>query len=253
MTYNIRYDNDWDTENAWNDRKDNIVKLIKIYNPEFIGVQEALINQVNFIDYALKNHKYIGMGRDGGNRGEFSAIFYDTTEFKVLKNGTFWLSETPNILSVGWDAALKRICTYGLFKNITTGKKIWVFNTHFDHKGNLARKKSATLILKKIGDINTKNYPVVFMGDLNSTPKEKPIQIFKSQLTDTFDLSKRPFKGSIGTFNGFVINKPVVTKIDYIFIKKLNVSSYSHLDDRVNNKHISDHLPILATLNFKTD
>jgi|FLOH01.1.fsa_nt_gi endonuclease/exonuclease/phosphatase family metal-dependent hydrolase len=251
MSYNIRYDNDWDTKNAWNDRKDNIVKLLTAQNPDIFGIQEGLVNQVKFIAYALKNHKYIGVGRDGGNSGEFSAIFYDTSKFKVLKSGTFWLSETPDKISKGWDAVLNRICTYGLFKNLKTHKKVWVFNTHFDHKGSLSREKSAALILNKIRQINTKKYPVVLTGDLNTNPSEKPVTLLKTELEDALDKSDKPFIGQTGTFNGFNNEAPVLIKIDYIFIKNLNVSNYIHIDDRVNKKHISDHLPIMAILNFK--
>lgn len=251
ISYNIRYDNDWDKENAWQDRKYKIVDLLKKYNPAVFGIQEALENQVVFIDKSFSQFSYIGIGRDGGNKGEFSPIFYDNSKFKVLENGTFWLSKTPSKASKGWDAALNRICTYGLFENLKTNKKMWVFNTHFDHKGAKARKKSAVLILKKIQQLNTANYPVILMGDLNTKPHEKPLEILKTKLSDALEISAKPLNGSIGTFNAFK-NEPITTRIDYIFIQKLEVLAFTHIDDLIgNSKHISDHNPVMITIKNK--
>lgn len=144
MTYNIKYDNVNDTVNNWNDRKEKLVELIKHYGPSFIGMQEALHRQVAYIDSSLTDFSYIGVGREDGKvQGEYSEIHYDSTRYKVLEHKTFWLSETPDKVSVGWDAALERICTYGLFEDLNSGKKLWVFNTHFDHRGKTAREKSA--------------------------------------------------------------------------------------------------------------
>lgn len=248
ISYNIRYENKFDKENNWSDRKDKIISLLKDNNPAIFGIQEGLISQVKYIDNSLTNYKYIGVGRDGKDKGEFSAIFYDTTKFSLLKSSTFWLSKTPNTISIGWDANLKRICTYGLFENLTTKEKIWVFNTHFDHIGKTARKNSAKLISTKINQINTTNYPVILMGDFNATPEEKPIKTLKNYFDEALEISEKPLIGSIGTFNGFSLKK-VTKRIDYFFTKNLKILSYTHIDDLLNNrKHISDHLPIMITL-----
>lgn len=249
MSYNIRYDNKSDTENNWENRKEAITKLIYDYKPSILGIQEGLYNQVEYIDSCLTNYAYIGIGRnDGKLKGEFSAIYYDSTKYKVLKTSTFWLSETPDKVSIGWDAALERICTYGLFESKTTGDRLWIFNTHFDHIGTKARENSAFLILEKIRQINIQNYPVVLMGDLNLTPEEKPIKQLKNQLDDALEISKSPVLGPRGTFNGFNQN-PIEKRIDYFFTKKLSILSYSHIEERLSNdKHISDHLPVLITI-----
>lgn len=250
MTYNIKYDNVNDTVNNWNDRKEKLTALIEHYGPSFIGMQEALHRQVAYIDSSLTNYAYIGVGReDGKQKGEYSEIHYDSTRYKVLEHNTFWLSETPEKLSVGWDAALERICTYGLFENRDSGEKLWVFNTHFDHKGETAREKSAELILKKIKEINTDDLPVVLTGDFNLTPDEKPIHLIKKYMQDGQDITNIPFYGPTGTFNGFDPNRVLDHRIDYIFVKNLSVESYLHIDDRLENlKYISDHLPVLATV-----
>ncbi len=250
MTYNIKYDNTNDTVNNWNDRKTSMVNLITHYNPQIFGTQEAMHHQTTYLDNSLINYSYIGVGRgDGKQKGEYSAIHYDHTKFKVLKSNTFWLSETPGEISVGWDAALERICTYGLFQNIKTNEKFYVFNTHFDHRGKKARVESAKLIYKMITKINADNVPVILMGDLNLRPDQEPIQFLKSKLEDGKNSSNSPFYGPTGTFNGFNRDMLLNRRIDYIFTKGFTVQSYVHIDDRMeNNKHISDHLPVLITL-----
>lgn len=249
MSYNIKYDNVNDTVNNWNDRKEEMVELLKKHQPEFIGMQEVLYRQLEYLDESLADYNYIGVGRDDGKqKGEFSPILYNTSKFELLDSNTFWLSKTPDKISVGWDAAMERICSYGLFQNKTSQKKIWIFNTHFDHIGVKARKKSAKLILKKIKQLNLNNFPVILMGDFNLMPKEKPIQSIQKKMDDAQHISKTPIKGPKGTFNGFDINDPQERRIDYIFTTGLSLDSYLHIDERLKTgKHISDHLPVLAS------
>lgn len=253
MTYNIKYDNTNDTINNWNGRKGAIVDLIKHYRPDFLGTQEVLHNQLLYLDNSLGSHSYIGVGReDGKQKGEYSPVFYNTSKFELLKNRTFWLSEIPDEVSVGWDAALERICTYGLFKNRNTGLELYVFNSHFDHIGKVARTESAMLILQKIQEINSENLPVILMGDLNLTPDTAPIRLIKTKMEDGLEISKEPFYGPSGTFSGFDHKMIVNKRIDYIFTKNVKVKSYIHIDDKMeNNKYISDHLPVLLTLDTK--
>lgn len=250
MSYNIKYDNVNDTVNNWNDRKEEMVELLKKHQPEFIGMQEVLYKQLEYLDNSLVDFNYIGVGRDDGKRkGEFSPILFNTSHFDLLDSNTFWLSKTPDKISVGWDAAMERICSYGLFQSKTSQKKIWIFNTHFDHIGVKARKKSAQLILKKIKQLNVNNFPVILMGDFNLMPEEKPIQSIQKRMDDGQHISKTPMKGPKGTFNGFDINDPQERRIDYIFTKGLSVDSYLHIDERLKTgKHISDHLPVVSTL-----
>ena len=250
MSYNIKYDKVNDTVNNWNDRKAALVELIKHYDPSFIGTQEVLYRQLIYIDSSMANFSFIGVGRDDGKKkGEYSPIHYDSTRFRVIEHKTFWLSESPEKISVGWDAAMERICTYGLFEEKTTNKKLFVFNTHFDHIGEVARKKSAELISQKIEEVNRENLPVILMGDLNLRPDTPPILFLQSKFSDGQALTESPFYGPSGTFNGFNQQMTLDRRIDYIFVKNFKVISYIHIDDRLeNNKHISDHFPVLIAI-----
>jgi endonuclease/exonuclease/phosphatase family metal-dependent hydrolase len=252
MTYNIKYDNVRDTVNNWHDRKDKMAQLVDHYHPAFLGIQEGLAHQVKFLDEHLTDYSFVGVGRDDGQtKGEYSALFYDKTRFKVIESATFWLSDTPDRVSVGWDAAMERVCTYGLFENLSDHEKIWVFNTHFDHLGQVARKESAALIVNKIESLNGQDLPVILMGDFNAIPEDEPIKLIKRSMTDALDISAMPLYGPAGTFNGFT-DIVMTRRIDYIFIKNLAVLSYAHLDDKLaNNKHISDHLPVLVDVQIK--
>ena len=251
ITYNIRYDNPNDGENIWENRKNKMAGLLNYYEPSFLGIQEGLLNQIEYLDQSLLAYDYIGVGReDGKQKGEFCPIFYNTTIYKVIIDSTFWLSETPDTPSNGWDANLNRICTYGLFENLETKERIWVLNTHFDHRGKVARENSARLIAKRIEQINEDNLPLVLMGDFNATSEQKPIQILKANLSDALEISEKPLYGPPGTANGFT-DKEIVKRIDYFFSENVKVLSYSHIDDRRdNNLHVSDHQPVLMIIDL---
>lgn len=253
ITYNIRLDVASDGENSWFNRREYLCSQLAFYEPDVFGIQEALPNQVTDISTFLPKYKYVGIGRDGIGKGESSNIFFKKDKFKLLEQNTFWLSETPEIISKGWDAALNRICTYVLLKNNKTKQEFWVFNTHLDHMGVLARTNSISLILSKISELNTKNYPVIFMGDFNSEPTEERIVNLKKRMIDSQDISEQKPFGSEGTFNGFKHNEAVAKRIDYIFLSKesnLKVKKYAILSDSKDLKYPSDHLPVYVEISF---
>ena len=251
MTYNIRLDVASDGENKWANRKDFLVSQVQFYSPDIMGVQEARPNQMSDLESKLKEYKTIGIGRDGDNKGEFSAIFYNTKKLKVENENTFWLSETPHEVSKGWDAAYPRICTYGLFTLMESNQKIWVFNTHLDHVGVEAQLEGIQLILKKIDILNSDNYPVVVMGDFNVEPNSDLISKLKQTMNDSKELAKILF-GSNGTFNGFKFEELVTRRIDYIMVSNSNikVEKYGVLSSSKDLKYPSDHFPVIVNLNF---
>lgn len=252
MSYNIRLDNPSDGENAWPNRKDYFISQIQFYSPDVFGVQEATPDQVTYIASALSDYNKFGIGREEGGTGEACTIYYKKDRFQVDKINTFWLSENPNVVSRGWDAACNRVCTSALFKDVKTKKFFWVFNVHLDHIGNEARVKGVQLVLSKIKEFNTKNYPVFLMGDFNSEPNTLQIAEVKKVMDDTKDVSiEKPF-GPSGTFNDFKHNQPVTLLIDYIFISKnsgLKVQKHAVLSDSKDLKYPSDHLPVYIEIN----
>ena len=249
MTYNIRYDNPDDNENAWPHRKAEIAQMIDYYSPELVGVQEALHHQLSYLDKMLHSYSYIGVGRDDGkNKGEYTAIFYKTKRLQLVSTNTYWLSPTPHKVSVGWDASMERIVTYGVFLDKMTNDTLHVFNGHFDHRGPKARENSAAQIVQMLKNKDLLNKKIIVMGDFNCQPHDPPITIFRSQLDDRYNHSPTISYGPYGTYNQFDTNFKLEGRIDYVLTKNLNVSRYRHIDDRRhNNLWLSDHLPVLIT------
>lgn len=250
MTYNIRYNNDGDGENAWKHRKGNVKALIKFHDVEILCVQEALAAQYDelLIDTDFES---IGVGRnDGKRKGEFSPIYFNKNRFTKKDGGYFWLSETPNVPSKGWDAKIVRICTWVRLYDKSNNKELLVFNTHYDHLGVQARIESAKLIKQKIQEI-APTLPVVYAGDLNVTPETEAIATIKSFLADSREISLEPPYGPEGTFNGFKFDSPLKQRIDYVFVNKgFNVLKYAVLTDSKERKYFSDHLPVFVKLSF---
>ena len=251
LSYNIRYDNPNDGENQWKYRKERVANYIKEISPDIIGMQEVLEPQLVFLDVSLKEFSYVGVGReDGKTKGEYSPILYNSNRLTLLQTDTFWLSETPKVISVGWDAALERICTYAQFKHKETGQKFWVFNTHFDHIGELARIQSAKLIHQKIKMLNTNNFPVIITGDFNLTPDTAPIKIFQNAYVDV--MQKTPTNANnYGTFTGFDKLSNGKERIDYIFQKGLKTLKSTHIWLKTTSGGwASDHHPVQAIFSF---
>jgi len=254
MTYNIRLDISSDGQNNWTHRKSFCMGQIQFYDPDIFGVQEAKPNQVIDIATKLPQYDSVGIGREGIGKGESSAIYYKKERFEIIQANTFWLSETPNEISRGCDAAYNRVCTYALLKDSQTKQLVWVFNTHLDHLGNEARSKGIELILSKIASLNAKGYPVIFMGDFNSEPQEERIIALKKVMDDCSEVSQETPFGPSATFNDFNYNTGATRRIDYIFISKkgnLKVKKYAVLTDAINLHYPSDHFPVYVEINFK--
>lgn len=245
-TFNLRYDTASDGVNAWANRREWVRDLINYHEFDVFGIQEGLAHQVDFLAEDGTSDT-VGEGRDDGKRaGEFSALFYNKKRFKRHEFGTFWLSPTPDVPSKGWDAALNRICTWArLSDNDSKGRDFYVFNTHFDHKGSEAQRKSAELIVTKIKAIADKK-PFFFSGDLNSTPETPQIKLLSAELRNARTVSETKPYGPVGTFNGFDVNRPLGEPIDYIFVSPtVRVLKYAALPDQWDKRYPSDHLPVV--------
>jgi endonuclease/exonuclease/phosphatase family metal-dependent hydrolase len=253
ITYNIRMNTPGDGEHAWPHRKEQVFALFRFHRAAIFCVQEALPDQMDDLEAAFPDFSYEGIGRDDGKReGEFSAVFFNKKRFEPLDGGTFWLSETPETCSFGWDAACRRICSWVKLKEKGTGRVLFVFNTHFDHKGEEARKESASLILRKVEEISAGTAPVVLCGDFNLPPDSAPVGLITGKLNDAFEVSELPPYGSIGTYHGFTYDDAPRDRIDYVFVSAdVEVYRYGALTDSRNRAFFSDHLPVLVSLNFK--
>ncbi len=251
ITYNIRVNNPADGENAWFSRKEMVGQLLKFHDPDIFGLQESLLEQIEDISKFLPGYKWIGVGREDGKQGgEYSPIFYNPEKFDLKDKGWFWLAEENNKPVLGWDAECKRICTWAILLEKSSGKKIAALNTHLDHEGNIAREKSAALILQKIKEITPKELPVILTGDFNTLSGSQPVQLIKKELRDSKEVSEH-VSGPEGTFNSFDINNPLDKRIDYIFVNKnVKVKKYAVLSNSKNRRYPSDHLPVFVTLEF---
>ncbi len=254
VSYNIRYNTPNDGVNAWPNRIEMVTGLLKFHDADIFGLQEALAGQIEDIASRMPSYKWFGTGRDDGkNGGEFSPVFYNADKFDLISHGQFWLSETPDKPSKGWDAALNRICTWGKFSSKSDGKTFYVFNTHFDHIGDTARANSAILIQEKIKEVLGRNeLPVILTGDFNLTPETVPVQLMKREMLDSYEVTQNPAYGPVGTFNAFKRDHPLNNRIDYIFVNEMvNVHKYAALTDSWDNRYPSDHLPVLVKISFK--
>ena len=249
ISYNIRYNNPNDGKDIWENRRETITDFIEKEAPDFLGLQEVNYPQIQYLNSNLINYNFIGVGRDDGKtRGEFSPIYFNESKYNLILSNTFWLSETPDNISVGWDAAMERICTYGLFEQKNDGTKLWVFNTHFDHIGNVAREKSVDLILSKIKDLTKDKDQIIITGDFNLSDDSVPIkklQNFYNDVNIQMDNNSKFY----GTFNNFKIDNNYNNRIDYIFYKNFELIKSSHLHIKTDQgRWASDHHPVIAIL-----
>ncbi len=251
MTYNIRYDNPSDGVNQWSSRKNKVYELIRKYDPDILGVQEALANQIDDLLANLPQYTAVGVGREDGKRkGEFSAILYKKDKLTAQSSGTFWLSETPDVPgSKNWDAAITRIATWSHFKDKSSGKEFLSINTHFDHVGKVAREKSARILKTKGAELAGK-LPVIITGDFNCTRDQAPYQVMLAP--GALTLSDPAPATPPGTFCTFTVNAQTCNPIDYIFLSpQWTASKYQVITDNDGKYYPSDHLPVFTTATLR--
>lgn len=250
ISYNIRT-LARDGENSWQFRKHATKNMIELHKPDAFGLQEAMLPHMQYIDSVCPQYARVGVGRsDGKEGGEFVTIYYNKERFDLLDSGTFWLSETPDQVSRGWDAALPRITTWVKLRDKATKRKFFYFNTHFDHKGTTARVESSKLIVEKIREIAGKKATVVLTGDFNIESENEALQ----PLYDNMSAARRcaPITDNKGTYNGWGLLKRN-TVIDHIFYdgRKVKCNAFRTLDGDYGAKFISDHFPLEAIFTIR--
>lgn len=246
MSYNIRFGDANDGTNSWVYRYRASSMMLEDQAPDVVGLQEALGYQVEYLKEYVNGYKAIGVGREDGRKaGEYMAILYNKKTVKLLKWGTFWLSETPEKPSLGWDAACRRTATWAFFKDKRSGRKFLMVNTHLDHVGREARIRGMALVLEYIKKLNTKDLPVVLTGDFNSAPDDEALKAVGIRMKNARDIAFATDRGS--TFNGWGKASGV---IDHIFFTGFSSCPSFEVVKKPYDERtfISDHYPVKATL-----
>ena len=249
MSYNIRLSSgtiEADSIYHWEHRKQASLELMHQEQPTLIGLQEACPDQMDYMVENLPEYGYIGVGRDDGKRkGEFMSIFYKKDEVELIDGGTFWLSQTPDQVTKGWDAACFRTCTWTILKKKDTGKKFVYLNTHLDHKGQEARKESIKLIVAKAEELTGGKLPVFITADFNSPTTNEIFKPMQSAMKDA--RVEAPITDERGTLNCWGTTPPGVV-IDHIFFRGAEAQKFEVLRDKdYGAPYVSDHYPVMLT------
>jgi endonuclease/exonuclease/phosphatase family metal-dependent hydrolase len=251
MSYNIRYDTPADGIDAWPHRAEHVAEMMAgRHGSDIVGVQEALRHQIDDLARLLPDFAWTGLGRDDGeDGGEFSPIFYRRHRFELLDAGTLWLSETPDLPgSRSWDAAITRIVSWGRFRELPAGREFYVFNTHFDHRGEVARIESARILAARIAEL-PEEMAVILTGDLNVPEASEAYRMLAAVpgLADARYASASGHDGPTASFSDWVEVRGPESRIDYIFVRgPIRVLAHRILDHRFDGRFPSDHLPVLA-------
>ena len=251
MSFNIRNSGPWataeDGDNCWANRREAVVSMILAEQPDAIGMQETLPEQMDYLDSALSGlYNRIGVGRDDGNRdGECMCIYYRTDRLELLDQHTYWLSSTPDSVSFGWDAACRRTVTIGQFRDLKTDSTFVYMNTHLDHVGKEARKNSILMLCKLSQDYSC---PVILGGDMNSTLEDSIfLPLAEARLISARDIADTTDNAT--TYNAF--GKAEGKQIDHFFVRRWSkVKSFHTLNGDYGVPYISDHYPVSTTLEY---
>jgi endonuclease/exonuclease/phosphatase family metal-dependent hydrolase len=250
MTYNLRFASST-PPNSWPQRRPLMQECIRKVSPDLFGTQEGLYPQLKDIAADLPAYNWIGLGRDGGSKGEFMAIFYRTSRFDPLAFDHFWLSDTPEIIgSSTWGNSNRRMVTWVRFLDRDTNREFYLVNTHFDHQVQGAREKSAELIRKRVAALNT-TLPVILTGDFNAAESNQAHEILLAQdfFTDTWQAARERRGEGLGTFNGFKAVPKNNTRIDWILTRGTVTVEAEEIVTFSRDGHFpSDHCPLVAWL-----
>ena len=251
MTFNMRYDNPEDGQNNWRFRRERIAGVIKAQEVDVLGTQELLSNQFNDLSGLLTGYQGVGVGRlDGAESGEYCAVFFRKDRFTLLDSGTFWLSETPEVVgSLGWDGACERIATWVVLRD-RDGRELFFIDTHLDHVGQVARDEGVSLLMKRIETLSG-GRPVILTGDFNSEPGSSVVAHVQKDgvLHDAKALAAQR-SGTDWRFSAFgQIPEAERPLLDYIFVSgDIEAVRYEVLPDTFDGGYVSDHAPVMAVV-----
>ena len=251
MTFNMRYDNPEDGQNNWRFRRERIAGVIKAQEVDVLGTQELLSNQFNDLSGLLTGYPGVGVGRlDGAESGEYCAVFFRKDRFTLLDSGTFWLSETPEVVgSLGWDGACERIATWVVLRD-RDGRELFFIDTHLDHVGQVARDEGVSLLMKRIETLSG-GRPVILTGDFNSEPGSSVVAHVQKDgvLRDAKAIAAQR-SGTDWSFSDFgQIPEAERPLLDYIFVSgDIEALRYEVLPDTFDGGYVSDHAPVMAVV-----
>lgn len=248
ISFNIRYANAEDGTNSWKYRYPAVAMMLDDQRPDVAGLQECLYEQFEYLQTSLdKLYKFVGVGRDDGKKaGEMMAIMYNPKTVSLVKWGTFWLSETPDVPSKGWDAACYRTATWALMKDKESGRQFYFVNTHLDHQGVEAQKNGAQLVIDRIAEMNKSDLPVILTGDFNLEPDSAALAPVRSVMKDS--RATAVVSDDVKSYNGW--GKASGT-IDYVWYKGFSCTEFKTVTkDYYERNFISDHYPVKASLIF---
>lgn len=251
MTYNLRYASP-NPPNAWPTRRPLMAQLIRQIAPDLFGTQEGLYGQLKDLAADLPEYDWIGLGRDGGSRGEFMAVFFRKARLEPLAYDHFWLSDTPEVIgSSTWGNSNRRMVTWVRFLDRQTKREFFFWNTHFDHQSQTAREKSAELVRQRIAALQT-SLPLLLVGDFNAaagTNKAYHTLTADNFLTDTWLTARQRVNDGIGTFNDFKAAAPNGPRIDWILARgEVAVDSAEIATFARDGQFPSDHFPVVVRL-----
>lgn len=251
MTFNMRYDNPEDGQNNWRFRRERIAGVIKAQEVDVLGTQELLSNQFDDLSGLLTGYQGVGVGRlDGAESGEYCAVFFRKDRFTLLDSGTFWLSETPEVVgSLGWDGACERIATWVVLRD-RDGRELFFIDTHLDHVGQVARDEGVSLLMKRIETLSG-GRPVILTGDFNSEPGSSVVAHVQKDgvLRDAKAIAQQR-SGTDWSFSDFgQIPEAERPLLDYIFVSgDIEAVRYEVLPDIFDGGYVSDHAPVMAVV-----
>jgi endonuclease/exonuclease/phosphatase family metal-dependent hydrolase len=249
MSFNVRVNTAADGENAWPHRRDLVAATIRFHQTDIAGLQECYHDMAQDLNERLPGYKWTGQGSNGGQDGAMNPVFWRDSRLELLSEETIWLSDTPDVISTGWDASTTRVATHVVLRERRTETELHVFSTHFDHRGQQAKVQSALLLANLVSALPADAH-VILLGDLNSTPDSEALKTLTQRggLQDSMMTSLSGHHGPIGTFKGFEANRYSGRRVDYVLVRNLVVQQHAVLPDHYDGRQPSDHYPVLAEI-----
>ena len=247
MSFNIRLPAESDGADYWETRKPLAVRMLREEAPDVIGMQELVKSQAEYLARELPQYAWFGRGREADGGGEHMGVFYRRDRLKVVESGDFWLSDTPDVPgSISWNHPHPRMVSWALFERRSDRKRFYLFNTHLPYReqDEAARLKGANAIAQRLAALPA-GVPVVLTGDFNTTPDSEVHAVLAKTLQDAWTTASR-VEGSDATFHGFTGNAD--KRIDWIFVKGLQVDAATSVNTRWGGRYPSDHFPLVVTL-----